>query len=130
MHPTHAGQRSAGQGQSVCPNCNGSGKSSALDTSSEQSASSNNPLFIALAFIIAWCVLFYFTLMMDIYLIEMVFGKEEKSPEFLKWLNILLVAIPPTFIVYKFRKLIPGLLAVSIVGGILAIFVFAVISKM
>jgi len=53
--------------------------------------------------------------------LEMKFGKGFKIPEFIKWLNIIIMMMPPTVIVYLFRRIIPALFALSIITGIIVL---------
>jgi len=102
---------------------NASGASSSSDSASGTSSSSDS--LNVWAFIIVWIVLFYLTSQLITVLAEMIFGKEANAPapEFMKWLVVIFVLTLPTVLVYVFRKIIPGLFYIVLIGGILAIIV-------
>jgi hypothetical protein len=107
----------AGSGLGYCPRCNGSGTVSGYesDVSGEDYASD---VFI---FVLAWLVLFYLTYQIYVPLFEMIFGNDVLVPEDIKWLNLFVMMIPPTVIVYIFRKFIPILVGVGILAGVIAL---------
>ena len=121
LHQPYSGQQTAGMGKSVCPSCNGSGKSSAAEPYSEEPVSGGNTSFNAWAYLITWCILFYLTYEIYVPFMEMIFGKNLHVSELVKWLNIVIMMVPPTVIVYLFRRFIPGLFALSIIIGILGL---------
>jgi len=60
----------------------------------------------------------------------MIFGKETNAsgPEFIKWLVTIFVLTLPTVLVYVFRKIIPSLFYIVLIGGILTIFIAMVLN--
>ena len=122
-HTPVSGQQPTGNGTVSCPRCNGSGKTNIRKESNGSDVSSSSDGSNAWAFIIAWGVLFYLTYQLTIALAEMIFGKEVNAPEFVKWLIVIFMLIPPTVLVFVFRKIIPSLFYIVLIGGILAFFV-------
>jgi len=97
-----------------CKNCNGTGTSGVTEPPSEKPVSDIKNPFNALGYLITWCVLFYLTYEAYVPLIEMIFGKDVHVSELVQWLNVVVMLVPPTVIVYLFRKFIPRLFAISI----------------
>lgn len=128
----------AGPGMVSCPRCYGRGtvqgyvpdNPNTVGTVSNNNASfsNNNTSFNAWAFIIVWLILFYLTYKIYVPLLDMIFGKDIKVSEYIKWLNVIIIMVPPTVIVYIFRRFIPALFALGIFIGIL-VFVYGVITN-
>ena len=78
------------------------------------------------AFIITWLILFYLTYQAYVPLFEMIFGGDmrHKLSEPLKWLNLIIMMVPPSIIVFLFRRFIPALFVVGIIIGILLLAYF------
>ena len=90
-------------------------------TGNNNSVNIDGSSFKALSFIVAWLILFYLTYQVYVPLLEMVFGNDLKVSEAVKWLNVAIMMLPPTIIVYLLRRFIPALFAFSIIAGIIAV---------
>jgi len=122
LHPTHSGQRSAGMGMSVCPSCNGSGNSGALDLSSRNVGGKSGAelqgekigegcatvLFSVGPYIIVFSALYN----LIVYVTDFLSKNYTLSvPDWLPWVNIILISV----IVILCRKFIGWLALLSIV---------------
>ena len=99
-------------------------KNNAFSTSSGTNSSTDN--LNVWAFIITWLILFYLTYQVYVPLFEMIFGGDmrHKLSEPLKWLNLIIMMVPPSIIVFLFRRFIPALFVVGIIIGILLLAYF------
>ena len=114
----------AGAGMGFCPRCHGRGTvrgNVPEEVRGVESGSSSGELYIVIAFVVVWLGLFYLTYKLSVPILEAVYGKDPKVSDAVKWLNVVIISIPPTVVVYLARKIIPGLFYLGVIIGILFI---------